>query len=150
MGGRIGLDAHSAISWKSKTRAVGDGGTANLQAPVLVMTSASGAAPHLQVSATQHAGLTLVPESSDAEAELPTEGNTLVPDDGCNWERHSALIPCAALRGIMANAGDFNAISSCQSGRVANTVPRRKRRLTSPYSGPQTQGHATATEFRGR
>ena len=124
MGGRKGLDARSAISYTAETRAVGDGGAANWQGPALVMATAPGAALHLQDSATQHAGLTLVPESSATESEPPADGDALVDVVECDWEWHWVLDPCAASPGIDAIAGDVNAIPSCQSSRVANTVPR--------------------------
>ena len=124
MGGRKGLDTRCAISCTSETRAVGDGGAANWQQPAFAMATPLGAAPHLQDSATQHAGLTLVPESSATESEPSAEGDALIAVDGCEWEWHWAVDPCAASPGIEASAGDVNATPNCQSSKVANTVPR--------------------------
>ena len=124
MGGRKWLDARCAISCTSETRTVGDGGTANWPGLALVIATAPGAAPHLQDSATQHAGLTLVPESSATESEPSAEGEALIAVDGCEWEWHWDLDPRAASPGIDAIAGDVNATPSCQSSKVANTVPR--------------------------
>ena len=106
MGGRKGLDARCASSCTSETRAVGDGGAANWQGPALVMATAP---PHLQDSATQHAGSTLVSESSATESEPFAEGDALIAVDGCEWEWHWALDPRAASPGIEAIAGDVNA-----------------------------------------
>ena len=124
MGGRKGLDARCAIGGALATRAAGDGGATNWQGPVLAMTNAPGAAPHLQASATQHAGLFFAPVSFDTEAEPPAKDNAAIPVDGCDWAWHPALDPCAASPGIDAIACDVNAIPTCQSSRVANTVPR--------------------------
>ena len=124
MGGRKGLDARSAISCTAETRAVGAGGTANWQGFTLAMATAPGATPHLQDSATQHAGSTLVSESSATESEPFAKGDALIAVDGCEWEWHWALDPRAASPGIEAIAGDVNAPPTCQSSRVAKTVPR--------------------------
>ena len=116
MGGRKGLDARCAISRTSEMRAVGDRGTANWQGPALVMATAPGAAPHLQYSATQHAGLTLLPESSATASEPPVAGDALIAVDGCEWEWHWDLDPRAASPGIEAIVCDVNAPPRSLSG----------------------------------
>ena len=65
-----------------------------------------------------------MPEPSATESETSAEGDGLIAFDGCECEWHWAVDPRAASPGSEASAGDVNATPTCQSSKVANTVPR--------------------------
>ena len=111
-----------------------------------------GAALHLQESVTQHAGGCLTAESSDTTALVVpvVDATAAVVWFVGAWQW--AAIPLTALPDVDTNAelSNANASPACQRRRVANTVPRRKRRVITAYSSPQSQDRATAAEFHGR